>query len=53
MLTITSRSAMSDFDLLLRGGRVVVWGDVIEADIAVADGILVEIAAGIVGTADR
>ncbi len=51
MLTITSRSAMGDFDLLVRGGRVVVPGAVVEADVAVVDEVVVAIEAGIDGTA--
>jgi allantoinase len=40
---------MGDFDLLLRGCSVVVPGRVVEADVAVADGILVAVAAGLDG----
>ena len=42
---------MGDFDLLVRGGRIVVPGGVVEADVAVADEVVVAIEAGISGTA--
>ncbi len=42
---------MGDFDVLMRGGLVVQADGVVRADIAISDGILVEIAPELVGTA--